>query len=128
MPFLLIIVGTFMVVSAARGTHQQLATLVKGDFSGPNNFVYWVLAILIVGSIGYVPKVKPFSVMFLALIIIVMFLRSGDPATGAGGFFDKFMQGIGATNSTPTTNASNSGSNGGQIIPLLPTLPTLPTF
>lgn len=87
MPFALLIVGVLLVTSGVRNTYPQLFSLVKGDFSGSGSFLHWALAILIVGSLGYVDELRPFSRGFLALLIVVLFLSNG-------GFFAKFQQQI----------------------------------
>lgn len=85
MPFALIIVGLVLVVAAVRGTTDTLFSTVKGDFEGPNNFTYWVVAILILGALGYVPSLEKISRLFLALVVVALFLSNG-------GFFEKFNQ------------------------------------
>lgn len=90
MPFLFLIAGILFTVSAARNTQSQLLTLLKGDFTGKGNFIYWMVSILIVGSLGYIPRLKPVSVAFLALIIIVLFLKNG-------GVFSKATSALGGT-------------------------------
>lgn len=86
MPFALIIVGVVLLVAAVRDTiggQDGLFTLLKNDFTGQNNFSYWLVSILIIGAVGYIPTLKPLSRMFLALVIIVLFISQG-------GFFSKF--------------------------------------
>lgn len=90
MPFALLVIGLVMTVAAVRKHEGDLYILVKGDFTGPDNFVYWVIAIMVVGAIGYIPRMKPFSHGFLALIIISLLLHRQ-------GFFAQFQQQIGAT-------------------------------
>jgi hypothetical protein len=106
MPIVLIIVGIVLLSSALRGTSTQLFTLVRGDFVGPNNFLYWILALVVIGAIGYVPKLKVFSDLFLAVIVLVLVLKRGDPTQGGGGFFQNFMSAINST----TTASAQSGS------------------
>lgn len=74
MPFLFIIIGVVMVVAAVRGTNTDLVTLIKGDFTGKGNFIYWLVSILIIGAVGYIPDLKPVSRAFLVLVVIVLFL------------------------------------------------------
>lgn len=73
-----------MVTAAVRNTVADdvatkqlgLTHLLKDDFTGKNNFVYWVLSILIVGAIGYIKPLQPVSRAFMLLIIIVLFLTN----------------------------------------------------
>src|SRR5260370_36956281 len=108
MPFALIIVGVVLLIAAAKGTQGDLFSLLQKDFTGPNNFVFWMAAILIIGAVGYVPKLKPLSTVFLALVVLVLFLSKGNK----GSFFEKFTSGIQSTTQAPTaaTPASNAAS------------------
>lgn len=112
MPFALLIIGAFLLIAAVRGTADGpngLFALVSGDFTQPPGFAYWMVAILIVGSIGYIPKVKPISVAFLWLIVLVLFLSKGDPSKVGGGFFGQFVQGLKAT-TTPIASTATSAA------------------
>lgn len=95
MPFAFLIIGAVLITSGVRNTYSDLFKLVKGDFSGPNNFTYWMVAILILGSLGYVDELKGFSRAFLALVLVVLILSNR-------GFFSKFNQQI--------FSSSNSGA------------------
>jgi hypothetical protein len=90
MPFALLIFGIVLVVAAVRNTQDDLFGLVKGDMTGPKNFLYWFIALLFIGVLGYVPDLKKFSNTFLVLVIIVILLSNK-------GFFVKFQQQIGGT-------------------------------
>ena len=105
MPFLFLVAGVVMVVAGARGTNQQLVQLLKGDFTGRNNFIYWTVAILIIGAVGYIPDLKPVSRAFLVLVVVVLFLKAGNPNSPGGGVFQQFTQAIGTTQQVtqPTT-------------------------
>lgn len=111
MPFALAIIGIFLLVSAVRGTTDGpngLFALVVGDFTGPSSFVYWMVAILLIGALGYIPKAKPISTAMLGLIIVVLFLAKGDPSKAGGGFFEKFTQGLATTEKPPANGVTNS--------------------
>lgn len=114
MPFALLIVGILVIVSAVRGTTAQLGTLVAGDFTGPGNFVYWMLAIIIIGAVGYIPKVQPLSVAFITLLILVLVLARGNPNSAGGGFFQKFVSAIGVGTTQPAATPVQAGSLGGK--------------
>jgi hypothetical protein len=105
MPFVLIIIGTVLLISSVRNTYGAttptggpgLAKLVQGDFTGQANFLYWIIALLLIGAVGYVRSLRPISVAFLALIIIVLFLKKGNPSGVGGGFFSQFTAALGTT-------------------------------
>lgn len=114
MPYALILAGLVMFVSGIRDTQDDLFRLVKGDFTGQRNFVFWFLAILGIGAVGYVPKLKPISNAFLVLVIVVLFLSNQ-------GFFTQFMAQIKSTE----TKAPDLGNVNPFNLPDLPQL-TLP--
>lgn len=87
-----------MVVSAARNTQTQLIGLLKSDFTGKGNFIYWLISILAIGAVGYIPDLKPVSRAFLVLVVIVLILKNG-------GVFTQFLQAI---NGTQSVNAQQS--------------------
>lgn len=106
MPFVLIIAGVVLIISAVRNTQQHLFYLLALDFTGPHNFIFWFVSILIIGALGYIPKAKPLSDGFLILVILVLFLKKGT------GFFDQFQRQIGLT--TTTRPQVSTTSTGGQ--------------
>lgn len=91
MPILFLLVGVMLIVVALNDKLSNLGSLVKDDFqpssSGGPSFTTWVVALFIIGSLGYVKTLKPVANSFLVLIVIVMFLRNG-------GLFDKFYAAI----------------------------------
>ncbi len=110
MPFFLIIVGVVFLVSASKGTQNQLFTLLKGDFSGPNNYFYWLASILVVGAFGYIPKFKPVSDMFLVLIVLSLVLTRGK-----AGLFQKVSAALALTNK-PAATASTLQSQNSSLV------------
>jgi hypothetical protein len=97
MPFALLIIGLFLLIAGVRNTQDQLFGLVSGDFKGQENFLFWLIAILVIGALGYIPKVKPLSTAFLVLILLVLFLKKGNPSGVGGGFFSQFLSAVNAT-------------------------------
>jgi len=65
------------MVAAVRGKQDDLFTLLKSDFTGDNNFIYWILAIAMLVAIGTIDKLKPITNAFLVLIILVIILANG---------------------------------------------------
>lgn len=85
MPYALILIGAVLLVSGVRGSQGDLWALVKGDFTENGGFLAWVAAIAVVGGIGYIPRLKPLSVAFMTLLLVVLVLSNG-------GVFDKLQQ------------------------------------
>jgi hypothetical protein len=110
MPLALILLGVLFLTAAVRGDKcngQQcsdlLFTTLKEDFTGPNNFIYWGIALFIIGSAGYYKPLKPLSNAFLGLVILVLFISNR-------GFFVKFMDQI------KSTTVAQSGLSSGQSL------------
>lgn len=93
MPFVFIIIGIIAVTAGVRGTSQKLVTLAEGDLKGQNSFIYWILAIGIIGALGYVQDLRAFSRALLALVIIVLVIRDTN-SQGSGGLFANFEAAI----------------------------------
>ena len=111
MPFALIIIGVILLIAASRGTTggaTGLFALLQSDFTGQNNFVYWMAAILIIGAIGYIPKVRPISTALLGLVLAVLFLKNANTNAAGGGFFSQLTAGLASTTTTTSTTAPAS--------------------
>jgi hypothetical protein len=138
MAFVLIIIGVVLLVTSVRNTVTAqgnipgLFTLLQGDFTGPDNFIFWMLSILAIGALGYVPKLKPLSVAFLSLVIVVLFLKRGDSGNAGGGFFSQVLSGLNTTQTQQpvqsqqmpigATNPQTQVSTGGMVgVPSLST-------
>jgi hypothetical protein len=119
MPFLFLISGIVLIVASVRGTNQQLVTLLKGDFTGQDNFLYWSVSILLIGAIGYIDGLKPVSRAFLVLVVIVLFIKNK-------GVFQQFTQALNLTqqqpqssNTTITPSLQTTQQNLTELIPSL---------
>jgi hypothetical protein len=93
MPFAFGLIGTVFVIAGVRGSSADLLTLLKGDLTGSNNFVYWIISIAVIGAIGYVKDFQPLSRAFLVLVVVVLVLAE-DKKSGSGGFFVKFQDAV----------------------------------
>lgn len=82
MPLFLLLLGVIFLVAAIRGNQNDLLDLLKDDFSGDNNFLLWVLSLVILVGVGQFKAVRPISDAFLGLIILVIIIanykRGGD--------------------------------------------------
>lgn len=93
MPLILLVVGALFLLAAVRGTHADLFTLLKGDFTGDKNFLVWVVAIFVLGALGYVSGLKPLANAFLLLVVVVILLTNK-------GFFSQFTSALNSTTQT----------------------------
>lgn len=111
MPLALLLLGVLFLTAAVRGNKcngQQCSDVlfqtIKDDFTGPNNFIYWGISLFIIGAAGYYKPLKPLSNAFLFLVIMVLFLSNR-------GFFVKFMEQIGSTQSGGSNLGNGTGSD-----------------
>lgn len=87
MPFIFILIAIMLIFMGYRGTQKDFFALLKGDFTGQNNFIYWIISLFVVGAIGYIPKLKNFSDSFMVLILLILIISNN-------GFFNKFTSQI----------------------------------
>ena len=93
MPFAFGIVGIVFIVAGVRGTSAALMKLLQDDLAGQNNFVYWMISILVIGGLGYIQDLRALSRAFLVLVVLVLVLHEGSKA-GGGGLFAEFQSAI----------------------------------
>lgn len=116
MGLVLLLVGLLMVITGGRGTYAQFGTLVASEFTGPiipskgtpsTNFTTWLLAIGMIGSLGYISALQTISRLFMVLILLAIFL-------GQKGFFAQFSAalkaGPKAPNALPASSSQTSVS------------------
>lgn len=70
MPFVLLIIGVTLLVSGVQGTQDKLFTLIQNDFTQKPSFLPWIVALLVIGMIGYVDALKSVARAFLALVLL----------------------------------------------------------
>lgn len=102
MPFALVFIGLIMIVTGAKGTQSALGRQLVSDFTGKGNFFYWFTVLGVLGAVGSIPGFKPFSRMFMTLVIVAMVLRNG----GVFAKFTEFLQ-----NGPVSPNAGASANN-----------------
>jgi hypothetical protein len=111
MPFALTTIGLFMIVIGFQDTYKQAGTLIAGDLTGKNNFIYWIAAMGIVGGLGYIKGLENFSRALLALVLVVIFLSNK-------GFFAQLSSSLSSgTSQAPATIGANlqGGSSGSSV-------------
>jgi predicted lipid-binding transport protein (Tim44 family) len=116
MPFVLIFVGLLLVIAGVRQQEGQLLSLFQADFTGngslSGSYFGWLIAIGVLGGLGYIKAIRPLANAFMALVILILFLSNK-------GFFSQFNQAISQAASTPpasttSTSTSNTTASTGQ--------------
>lgn len=114
MPFVFLSIGALLLTTGIIGDAQELWQLLESDFTGANSFLYWFLAMLVLGSLGYIEKLKGLSRLFMALVLVVLLLNNK-------GFFTQLQSFIGQSqSSSSSTSGSTTGTPSG-----VGTLPTI---
>jgi hypothetical protein len=103
MPLFFLGTGAVLVFVGLNGNAGQLYSLIASDFQGKNSFVYWLVAILVLGSLGYIRGLENLSKLFLILVVIVLFLDNG-------GFFQQFQAYLKSTQTTPSTTPGSTAT------------------
>lgn len=107
MPYALILFGAILLVAGVRNTYGDLWTLVKGDFTAQGGFITWVAAIAVVGGLGYIPKLRPLSVAFMTLLLLVLTISN----KGVFAQLQQFIQsGVGGAGSKAVQNGPTNGT------------------
>jgi hypothetical protein len=84
MGLLFLIAGVLFFTAAYRGgdAPTKLTGILKSDFTGPNNFFVWALALGAVAGIGYIPKLRPLANALFVLVLLALILahsnKNGD--------------------------------------------------
>lgn len=73
MTLVVLMIGAIIVIAALRNSQGALASALYEDVPG---FLVWAAAILAVGAIGFIPRMKPVSRALLGLVITVLILRN----------------------------------------------------
>src|SRR5579872_4246360 len=85
MPLIFIGSGLVIVIVGLKGNVSQLYSLIASDFSGPQSFIYWAIAILILGALGYIKGLENLSKLFLILVLVVLLLHPNPNTNQATG-------------------------------------------
>lgn len=82
MAFALLALGFLLFMAAYQNNVALLGKQLASDMLGGKGFLVWIVALFIVGALGYSDNFKSLSRTFLALILVVVFLSNK-------GFFSK---------------------------------------
>lgn len=98
MPVLFLFVGALFLTAAVRGQDEtaKLLALLKGDFTGKNNFLVWSLSLGALAAVGYVKPLRPLSNILLVLVLVAIILRNAGP-DGSSNLLSSFFKQIQST-------------------------------
>lgn len=111
MPLVILLAGIVLIAAGINNRLDKLIELIRSDFApddGSVPFGTWMLAISVIGSVGYIKEARGFANTFIALIFIAIFLSNK-------GFYAKFTDAFSAqslTSAGTSSDASGSGSTG----------------
>lgn len=102
MPYALILIAVLLIVVGIRDKVGELGALLKADFTGANNFIYWFSGLVAVGSIGYSTTFRPASRAFMTLILLSMIIADR-------GFFARLKSDIDTLKPSPSADEAAVG-------------------
>jgi hypothetical protein len=117
MPFVFGFAGVLLIVAGVRDQTSNLFTLVKADFSGQPNYFEWMIAIFLVGAIGYIKELSTISRMFMFLVMAGLLYKNKQ-------VFSEFV----TQESQQPVSTSTVASNTVTPLAALPTLPSISMF
>lgn len=110
MPLVILVFAVIILFSAINNKLSDLSALVKEDWQPSKgvSFGVWLLAIVVIGVIGYYKPLKAFSNTFLVLVFVAIIISNkGFYSQFASAFNFKFA-------ATPGTNSTTGGGSGNQ--------------
>jgi hypothetical protein len=107
MPLVFLCLGILFLVTAIRGTHEDMFSLLKSELWGKDSFLPWVSAFLVLGLLGYYKPVRPMTNALIGLIVLVLILTQGT------GFFDRFQSAIASPQAPAKAGAGDGGAGAG---------------
>jgi len=131
MPIAAIILGAMLIDLAFRGTEHLFAAQLGKDFGQGTQFLSWAAAVLILGSIGYVPALSKVSTLLNALVIVALVLRNGGLFAQIAGVIEHPPAATKAvlisSYKDPSSSSGSTGgsSSGGSTVSTLSTVATL---
>ena len=108
MPVFFLVIGLLLIVTVVRGTTADFAKRLGQDVSG--GYLKWLAAIIVIGALGFVPSLKLPSRYLLALVALVVMLRSGS------GFISQLASQL----SSPGTVTPTTQPGGNANLPAIP--------
>jgi len=122
MPLFFGSIGILLIIAGLRDRiihgNPSLVSLLESDFtlSSPGSFTMWAFAIIFIGALGYIPKMRGISRAFLALVVVVIFVKNKqlqNVFTNISSFF-KSNQASQPTQDQPFNNLLNFLHKGNQ--------------
>jgi hypothetical protein len=104
MPLLFIGTGLVFILTGVKGQPGELWQLFQGDFTGKNNFIYWMIAMLVLGALGYIEQLKNLSRLFIVLVLVVLLLDNR-------GFFAQLQSFINSTQNAAPSSSTTGGAS-----------------
>lgn len=84
MPLFFGSIGLLLIIAGLRDRivngNPSLVSLLKDDFAlgQTSSFTMWMFAIIFIGAIGYIPKMRNVSRLFLVLVVAVIFVKNKE--------------------------------------------------
>ena len=106
MPYIFLGIGALFIVAGYQNTYKELGQILADEFTNKPNqpsFMYWALAVFLLGIVGYIPGARLYSRALIILVIVGMVF--GEHSNMAG-WFKKFNDALSSGSKTPVNPAS----------------------
>lgn len=105
MKIALVVLGLVLVLVGVQNTYNDFGKTLKGDFTGPGNFLYRAAAIGLIGLIGVAGEGGRKLSLGLLILMTLGLLVSKDK-----GFFANLAKGVSASPVKPVSNPTGGTS------------------
>jgi hypothetical protein len=82
MPFALVLIGLMLIATGVQDTYVAMGSQLKKDFTGPQSFTMWAVAMIMLGMLGYIEQLRRLSWLFMFLVVLALFLSQGTDFLG----------------------------------------------
>lgn len=105
-----LILGLLLIASSLQNTQNELAGLLRRDLLGSQGFLLWLIAVMALGAVGYIPGLQRTSRNLILLLLVVIVLRNG----GVFANFQAALQGASQAGPAPSpVNPAQPASSSG---------------
>jgi hypothetical protein len=115
LPFAFGVAGLLLITAGVRGQTSNLFSLLKSDFTGPQNYFEWMVAIFLVGSIGYIKQLSTISRLFMIIVGAGLLYQNRNVLSQ---LTSEEQQATGTSSQSTSTTTTQTAS--------LPSLPSVP--
>jgi hypothetical protein len=110
----IILIGLILISSSLKGTEHELGNQLQVDLLGSNGFIGWIVAITLIGVLGYLPAFNKASKYLMLLLFVVIVVQNRNVfANVQTGVEQAVAQGPAPTVAPPVVSSFSGGGGAG---------------